>query len=281
MKSIFVLWRSRSAWIITLVVVINGLAGCKMAPPEITLTPPVTHTVEGNTWIRPADGMVMVYIPAGEFLMGSTDEGYDAGGDEKPQHAVHLDGFWIDRTEVTNSMFLKFLQNTSYEYDRSLPDGIDEYPVVNVSWNDAIAYCEWAGGSLPTEAQWEKAARGTDGRIYPWGDQKASCEYAVMDEGRNGCGITGAWPVGSKPAGGSPYGLLDMAGNVSEWVLDWYQYTYYQNTSGNNPNGPVSGDERVLRGGSWRNISDLIRSANRTKADPTVRVDFFGFRCAR
>jgi formylglycine-generating enzyme required for sulfatase activity len=242
--------------------------------------------IPGSTRIAEKDGMVMVYVPAGEFLMGSADSDKDASSDEKLQHKVDLDAFWIDRTEVTNAQYKQCVQapkcKVSSYADDSKFNG-DNQPVVGVDWNDARTYCEWAGRQLPTEAQWEKAARGTDGRIYPWGNQTATCEYAVMDDGSgNGCGKgSAAWVVGSKPKGNSPYGAFDMAGNVWEWVADWYDEKYYGSSPPKNPTGPASGQVRVLRGGSWLNSVLFVRSAIRLRGFPEFRFNDVGFRCSR
>jgi formylglycine-generating enzyme required for sulfatase activity len=230
------------------------------------------------------DGMVMVYVPVGEFLMGSTDSDPMTQDDEKPQHTVYLDAFWIDRTEVTNAQYKKCVsagacRASSYANDSQFNG--DNQPVVGMDWNDAQAYCQWAGRQLPTEAQWEKAARGADGRIYPWGNQPATCEYAVMDDvSGNGCGKGHtAWPVGSKPKGVSPYGALDMAGNVWEWVADWYDDKYYANSPSRNPQGPSSGQFRVMRGASLDNDPTCARAACRYSRTPVDRGNNFGFRC--
>ena len=265
----------------------------------LTLTPSPTP-LPGATPVAEQDGMVMVYVPAGKFLMGSSDSDTQADSDEKPQHGVNVDAFWIDRTEVTNAQYDKCVQakpacKASLYAGDSRFNG-DDQPVVGVDWNDAKSYCEWAGRRLPTEAEWEKAARGTDGRIYPWGNQVATCEYAVMDEGKgHGCAKgDAAWPVGSKPKGAGPPGVLDMAGNmwdgaldmagnVWEWVADWYGEKYYASSSATDPNpkGPETGQYCVLRGGSWYNGSQNVRSAYRSKFAPSTRNDFVGFRCAR
>ena len=224
--------------------------------------------------------------------------------DEMPQHKVYLDGFWIDRTEVTNARYAAFLNtsgnqeeggttwlDTDSEYCRIEQDGDEfrpeegygDHPVIEVSWYGAAAYCEWAGRRLPTEAQWEKAARGTDGRMYPWGQQIASCEYAVLREDDEGCGKGRTWPVGSKPKGASPYGALDMTGNVWEWVADYYDDDYYDNSPSVNPEGPPLEEDphRGLRGGGWSHTWELGRSAARSHEAAHRSGGDTGFRCVR
>ena len=237
--------------------------------PTNTRTPrptntPATALQVGSTRVSPTDGMVQVYVPAGEFRMGSET----GNGNEKPVHTVYLDAYWIDQTEVTNAMYAQCvaadacrrpLNNISYtrsSYDRN--PTYANYPVVYVSWEDAHNYCAWAGRRLPTEAQWEKAARGTDGRTYPWGEG-IDCTRANYG-GVTGCvGDTSA--AGSYPTGASPYGALDMAGNVWEWVADWYDGSYYQNSPARNPQGPATGAYRALRGGSWFISDSIVRAA--------------------
>jgi len=265
----------------------------KTALPTLTDTPvPATPTMTptaapgiGSARISDKDSMVMVYVPAGEFLMGSANSDPQAIGSEKPQHTIYLDAFWVDRTEVTNVQYNKCAQAgpcraSSYANDSSY--NADNQPVVGVDWNDAQTYCQWAGRQLPTEAQWEKAARGTDGRIYPWGNQTATCDYAVMSEGGFGCGKGSvAWSVGSKPKSASPYGAVDMAGNVCEWAADWYDRGYYASSPPKNPQGPSSpGDYHVLRGGSWGSTAVYARAAYRDLVGvPIRRTNYIGFRC--
>ena len=252
----------------------GGIRAAFQAQPTASATP--------TTWVRAKDGMVMVYVPAGDFLMGSpAGEGHD---DEHPQHRVTLDAFWIDRTEVTNAQYEQCVQAgacraSGNTYDPDLVGA--NQPVAVVDWNQAQAYCQWAGARVLTEAEWEKAARGTDGRRYPWGNQEATCEYAWMDDGSGyGCGQGKPWlVVGSKPTGVSPYGALDMAGSAWEWVADWYAADYYSGSPGRNPPGPVSGQERVMRGGSWGTRLDYVRSAYRDRSDPTTTYNHVGFRC--
>ncbi len=218
----------------------------------------------------------MVYVPEGEFLMGSADSDPDAGSDEKPQHTVYLDAFWIDKTEVTNAAFALCVQAGACQTTGADFSEKPNHPVVAVSWNDAAAYCEWAGRRLPTEAEWEKAARGTDGRIYPWGD--GAPDATLLNYNGN---IGGTTEVGSYPDGASPYGALDMAGNVWEWANDWYDSSYYSNSPSENPQGPSTGDARVLRGGSWVNEARNVRVSNRGRGYPDYRfVGSGGFRCS-
>ena len=243
--------------------------------------PDVQQTLFGN------DGAEMVLIPAGEFLMGSDDE--DARDDEKPVHSVYLDAFYMDKYEVTIGKYKQFVRATGH---RSLPDWVskisptDQHPVIGVSWQDAMAYTQWAGKRLPTEAEWEKAARGgLVGKRYPWGDSidTSKANYSVSNFG-------GTKTVGSYAANG--YGLYDMAGNVFEWCLDAYSSDAYGSLPQQNP---VSGrsiasiinnfanidNSRVLRGGSWYDIVTYVRVAYRLAYAPTHTDSHFGFRCVR
>jgi len=235
----------------------------------------------------------IVYVPAGEFLMGS-----DAGDiDERPQRRVYLDAFEIDRYEVTNVQYRQFLLVTGHDapqrwpdryvhklpdrdpdwHDTMYPPGEAMYPVVGVNWQDATDYCAWAGKRLPTEAEWEKAARGTGGRVYSWGDPWDASKANVRE-----AGIGYTQPVGSYSAGASPYGALDMTGNAWEWVADLYDRQYYPYAPDRNPQGPPSGTgERILRGGAWDSSPDHARVSYRNATHcfgPNFRV---GFRCAR
>jgi formylglycine-generating enzyme required for sulfatase activity len=221
----------------------------------------------------------MVGVPAGEFIMGSpAGEGAD---DEHPQHTVSLDAFWIDRTEVTNAQYRGCLDAGACAKPQYWGDSAydaDGQPVVGVVWNDAEAYCKWAGARLPTEAEWEKAARGTDGRVYPWGNEDPTCERANYNTDCVGKPAL----TGSYPASASPYGALDMAGNVWEWVADWYAADTYGPSPQQNPTGPDSGDRRVLRGGSWNMGPVHARCAYRDGNVPGSRFNYLGdgFRCS-
>jgi serine/threonine-protein kinase len=220
--------------------------------------------------------MEMVCVPAGEFLMGSADNDPEARDDEKPQHTVYLDAFWIDTTEVTNAQYRKCVEAGECEepgyWDDSDLNAPDQ-PVVCVSWEDARDYAAWAGGRLPTEAEWEKAALGTEGRIYPWGNSPPDCSKA------NYAGCAGRpVAVGSHPDGASPYGAQDLAGNVWEWVADWYDGAYYSKSPVSNPQGSDSGIRRVLRGGSFDFSEGRIRCACRYWANPDHMIRRVGFR---
>ncbi len=226
--------------------------------------------------ISEKDGMELVFVPEGEFIMGS-DQGAD---DEKPLHKVYLDSFWIDKTEVTNSMYRLCVEDGECQHPQTLiffDDHIfDVYPVVAVTWQDAVDYCYWAGRQLPTEAQWEKAARGTDGRIYPWGN---NWEATFLNWEGSREKFRSIAPVGNYPEGASPSGVLDMVGNVWEWVADWYAGDYYSISPHENPLGPVNGFERVHRGGSWYDFEYNQRAANRDRNTPHFPDLGIGFRC--
>ena len=266
----------------------------------------------------------MVFIPAGEFLMGSPEG--EGAFDEHPQHKVYLDAFYIDKYEVTNAQFKEFVEATGYVtnaerkgygevwnprsyysllnfshvnwssphawiwppgYINPHPDTWEnynivdkmDYPVTQVSWNDAQAYAKWAGKRLPTEAEWEKAARGTDGRLWPWGNV-----FNINIEGvtaHANIASDDLLPVGSFPTGVSPYDVYDMVGNAQEWVADWYAGDYYARSSNNNPKGPDNGIARVLRGGSWRHQkSRHVLTTSREYQGSSYSSNFVGFRCA-
>jgi formylglycine-generating enzyme required for sulfatase activity len=266
-----------------------------------------------ETWVRPADGMMMVYVPGGEFVMGSADHGayamqlckqyfgdclWDSYGDEGPAHPVALSGFWIDHAEITNGHYRHCveagackppMQNGSYTRESYYDNrAYDAYPVIYVTWFQAAEYCKWAGGQLPTEAQWEYAARGPDNRIFPWGSTfngsrvnycDTNCPLPFADHAVDD-GFADTAPVGRYPAGKSWCGVLDMAGNVREWVADWYGF-YPRPDKQINPQGPASGTLRGLRGGAWINVPDDIRSVNRGSSDPNAAYHKVGFRCVK
>jgi len=264
------------------------------------------------------DGMIR--IPAGEFRMGSAAE---SGGlpDEQPERSVLLSAYFIDRFEVTNEAYSIFVSRTGHRMpenvnpastlwkDHTPMPGIEQHPVVNVSWTDAEAYCRWAGKRLPTEAEWEKAARGPDGRRYPWGNQwdfslansasywagrtvafdsgadweafwvKGEGAHIAKQKGLNGEVLTLA--VGSFPGSVSAYGLFDMAGNVAEWVQDWYDPHYYLSAPLSNPTGPPRGAIKSMRGGSWLKPAVSLRTSDRDWGTMDSRPSGTGFRCAQ
>lgn len=252
--------------------------------PSDTPTPTVTYT-PGPTPTLPADitdekGVPMVLVPAGKFQMGFWYGDYD----EKPTHLVMLDDFYIDQYEVTNARYaecvnqgecLKPAKNTAGNRIKYF-EIFTNYPVIHVNWEQARAYCEWRGGRLPTEAEWEKAARGPNGGLYPWGTPGQTCEVANF----SGC-LGNTTTVGSYKSGVSPYNIYDMVGNVSEWVADWYDAGYYSVSPVDNPTGPPSGDFRITRGGSWFTDEAYLRTTNRMILPHEVTSDYVGFRCAR
>jgi formylglycine-generating enzyme required for sulfatase activity len=272
--------------------------------------------------VEPPDLKNMVFIPAGEFLMGSPEG--EGAFDEHPQHEVYLDAYYFDKYEVTNAQFKEFVEATGYVtdverrgyggvwnpkesglysfetfrevnwrspnawifqngYTLSHPDEWEYYlmnhPVVQVGWNDAIAYAKWADKRLPTEAEWEKAARGTDGRKWPWGN--------AFDLNIGGVtvhtNINSNWvlPVDSFPTGCSVYGVYNLIGNAQEWVMDWYAPDYYAHSPRNNPKGPETGKFRVVRGGSWKQVKSYqVLSASRAYQTSEYSSNVVGFRCA-
>ena len=274
-------------------------------PIPTPIPPTFTPTLDiGATLIADKDGMTLVYVPAGEFTTGS--ESYDH---EQPIHTVYLDAFWIDQTEVTNKQYamcvsdgdcvlpLSFKSPMRSSYYDDPP--FDNYPVIYVEWHMAAMYCQWAGRRLPTEAEWEKAARSDDGRIYPWGNTPPNDDLLNYNSP-----VRDTTEVGKYPNGQSPYGAYDMAGNVWEWLSDWYDGNYYQKSPASNPRGPEVGEVRAVRGGGWYYqegsvvsifrygvvpVDYLVRSDVRSFAHPTFaetsiygRQPFgtLGFRCA-
>jgi serine/threonine-protein kinase len=242
-----------------------------------------TSTSAAN--ISEMDGMTLFYIPAGEFEMGSAN----GDPDERPPHTVYLEAFWIDQTEVTNGMYVRCVEagactlpsqknsRTRLQYYGN--PAYEDYPVIYVNWQQANAYCAWAGRRLPTEAQWEKAARGVDGRRFPWGNATPQTTWLNWN-GEIGDTST----VGSYLEGASPYGALDMLGNVLEWVSDCYDRSYYRRSPRDNPVGPATcrHAHRVIRGGvSWADTPHgHIDLTNRLNHMENAAIDELGFRCA-
>ena len=300
--------------LISLVLVLSacGLPGANAEPTAVVLPTAVPQaTAAMNATLAPqggqaggertsaGDGMVQVFVPSGKFQMGGFDA--DAQKDEHPTHGVTISPFWMDKVEVTNGMYqlcvlagacvaprdIKSATRPSYFANKDFAD----YPVIFVSWVDADNYCKWAGRRLPTEAEWEYAARGSaDFRRYPWGEQSPDNSLANFD---NQAKDTSR--VGSYPKGASPFGVLDMAGNVWEWVSDYFSGSYYSQTAEQNPTGPngKEGAAKVIRGGSWADGFKEIRVSNRGSAkSPDLTADSksdsykgeannrTGFRCA-
>jgi serine/threonine-protein kinase len=263
-----------NTWTPTLVPTYTSTA--TFPPTSMPQATPAPEEIVGPT--APPVTDIMMEIPAGPLTMGS-DTGKE---DEAPAHKVDLPTFKIDRFEVTNADFAQFVEATGYQTDaekaglsrtwRDAAEGKDIYPVVYVSWNDAVAYCAWVGKRLPTEAEWEKAARGTDRRMYPWGDEWDPSKANVKETG-----LRGTAAIGSFAAGASPYGVEDMAGNVWEWTADWYEA--YPGSSFQSPY--YGGQYRVLRGGGWFETADFVRTTTRNAASDTAANDDLGFRCAR
>ncbi|MCX6083098.1 MAG: bifunctional serine/threonine-protein kinase/formylglycine-generating enzyme family protein [Chloroflexi bacterium] len=255
----------------------------KLQTPEAVVRHANTLTLELASGVT----MEFVHVPAGEFLMGS-DKTKDpmARNNETPQHWVDLDEYLVGKYPVTNQQYQSFVQAAVYYEPRhwengKIPPGKANHPVVCVSWDDAVAFCAWVSKvtgklvRLPSEAEWEKAVRGTDGRIYPWGDQAPDAQRCNF--GKN---VRYTTPVGRySPSGDGPYGCADQAGNVWEFVADWYSATYYQSSPAYNPKGPSSGPQRVIRGGAWNDVEDVVRSAYRDRLNPTDAYIFYGFRC--
>ena len=240
---------------------------------------------------RNLDSAPMVLIPAGPFTMGSDDGPHN----ERPAHTVTLDAYSIDRYEVTLGLYRKFLEEGKYDapptWDDEAATSVGDRPAIGMRWESAAAYCRWAGKRLPTEAEWEKAARGTDGRRYPWGEMQPFVDIANYNRGMwvseaiTLMAVTGGLEGmsvrhGLKEGGKSPFGVFHMAGNAAEWVADWYERDYYQKSPERNPSGPMAGEKRVLRGGSWADVPSALRTTARFSAEPNFEDRTIGFRCA-
>ena len=301
----------QTGWVLGELVATHNAGEVAVVAEPATSTPiadsaPVTGRSVGGE-VREFGGLPFVHVPAGEFLMGIATEAGDTlmaicsetfnyceqgfWSDQQPEHRVYLDDYWIGQTEVTNSQFQRFLNVGGYDSERywsvegwrwrngSTPS--DRFNEINppdlVSWYEAEAFANWLTDvagipiRLPTEAQWEKAARGTDARLFPWGNSSPTAELANTYS-------SGTEPVGIHPAGASPYGALDMAGNVYEWTSDWYAADYYAFSPATNPTGPADGGNRVMRGGSWKYRPFLATTANRWWRDPADVINNGGFR---
>jgi eukaryotic-like serine/threonine-protein kinase len=242
--------------------------------------------VSWKNFLKSGEPATLIKIPAGEFLMGSAEGEAVSFQNEKPQHRVYLDEYWIEATKVTNGMYAACFEaggctepgtyiTRMWKSFKENPNNLRNHPVTDITWQQARNYCQWLGRDLPTEAQWEKAARGTDKRIYPWGDS-IDCSLANY----SACNLKDTTPIDSYPDGASPFGVLDMSGNVWEWTLDWYDPDYYAVSPAANPTGPLTGTLRALRGGSWLNGASYVRTAYRFSAPAEYGNVYFGFRCA-
>jgi len=274
---------------------------------RITLTPSRTPTITntsppriGSSIVSGVDNAVLYYVPSGDFMMGSNpnDDPYFWGA-EAPAHSVYLDDYWVYATEVTNRMYANCVEsggcNLPKQTDSSTRSNyygnpsFADYPVIHVTWYQARDYCKWAGGRLPTEAEWEKAARGDDRRLFPWGNQTPGsnnaniCDKYCSNTAHRATTVDDGYadtsPVMSYLAGKSPYGIYDMAGNVWEWIADWHQVGYYASSPYENPTGPTGGDRKGMRGGSWFNGVDGVRTVVRSSRKPNDHLYSIGFRC--
>lgn len=255
-----------------------------------------------SAWVLPAEGQLdrlrklkkeadaatsedvpMAAIPAGEFWMGV--DGTIGLEDERPRHKVWLDAYAMDVYEITTGRYARFLAATGrtppWRWESVNLQIHGDRPVIGVDWHDADAYCRWAGKRLPTEAEWERAARGTDERRYPWGNREPTADLANHALGSRFSYSQALMPVGHYENGTSPAGLHDMAGNVWEWVQDWYGAMYYEQSPGRNPTGPEQGAFKVLRGGSWSELPKYLLTYGRFKLPPDTRNAYSGFRCAK
>jgi formylglycine-generating enzyme required for sulfatase activity len=293
----------RFATIFVLVFTLGLLAGCRFpigngsatANESSAFSPQRGQTSHRSECLPSPTGKggPMCEVPEGTFMMGCDERRYSAcDDDEKPYHEVFLSRYLIDEHEVTVAEYRICVEAGACEppiwhhlwgqkYCNFNQANRDTHPQNCVRWFHAQDYCRWAGKRLPTEAEWEKAARGTDGALYAWGDApEVSCDLAVIDDGRDGCGTNSTWPVCAKPLGKGPYGTCDMAGNLYEWNVDWYDPRYFANSPKRDPKGPATGETRVLKGGSWNQKEWKARASNRVGYPPNDNPYCRGFRCA-
>jgi len=239
------------------------------------------------------DGAPMALIPEGPYPMGVPKAARDGGFDERPNHEVFVDSFYMDIYEVTNGRYLQFVTETGHRVPQHptdaskglwkgnmMPESVTDLPVINVDWFDAKAYCHWAGKRLPTEAEWEKAAKGPNDWRFAWGDVEPTTEHANFNQ-LAWRGEATLVQVGIYEKGKSPYGIYDVAGNVWEWVSDWYQVDYYQQSPTHNPKGPETGKYKAVRSSGWQGETPQMRVFTRIKSLPTDRNNSTGFRCAQ
>ena len=260
----------RRRWLIKVAGVSAVAAAIAIVAFALWLKEPAQH-VTGR------DGAPAALVAAGTFTMGDDEE--------SPRRDIYVDSFYLDAQEVTASRYRKFLEATGSMRPPEDWEEVDfdkgaDLPVIGVDWNDAVAYCKWAGKRLPSEAEWEKAARGSDARMYPWGNAPPTREQANFLNNAKGAYRGGLTTVGTHPSGASPYGVQDLAGNASEWVADWYNRGF-RAADVRNPQGPDRGEGKVIRGGGWRDPAERITATKRFYANPENRADDIGFRCAR
>jgi len=275
---------------IALLVVLCASVTPAVANHESSKQPPLWTPLDGPERLAATETPTgTVTVPAGWFLMGS-DPKVDraAGPQEFPQRRVYVDAFEIDKYEVSNVDYLRYVLATGSDWpqfwrESPFPDKLTLHPVINISWNDADSYCQWAGKRLPTEAEWEKAARGEDGRMFPWGNEPAGWMRSNIAHpgSKRGFKYPPLANVNRYDRSVSPYGVHQMAGNVSEWVADWFDPEYYRRDENRNPTGPRYGVDKVFRGGSWNEDPEVARSAGRNAGAPDRRSYLTGFRCAR
>jgi len=260
--------------------------------PASTQKPGITSETD-TTRFREIDNMPLIEIPAGQVWIGcdeSNNAGFSCMADELPLHQVYLDTFFIDKFEVTNAQYAlcvldgacdePYYQHSATRRDYYPDPAYANFPKVAVSWFEASDYCEWAGGRLPTEAEWVRSARGDDKRVYPWGNETPDCAKAnMLDENTGKVCLGDTAEVGSYPEGASPFGVMDLAGNVWEWTADWYHKSYYSISPENNPQGPEQGGTKVVHGGGFDYGWKLTRIAYTTDHDPREHKIGFGFRC--
>lgn len=269
----------------------NTLRSILLAGMVLVAVPAVAGAEGLEKEVTGKDGAPMVLIPEGSFPMGVPHGDRDGGRDEYPRHDVFVSNFYIDKYELTNGRYLEFVKATNHRIPQnpknatrnlwagdSITESLIDRPVINVDWADANAYCQWAGKRLPTEAEWEKAAKGTADRRFPWGNVEPTNKHLNFNQ--QWIGEKTLMPVGSYELGKSPFGVYDMAGNVWEWVNDWYDAKYYEKSPAKNPTGPETGTKRVLRGSGWQNETPTVRIFTRVDSDPTIRNESTGFRCA-
>ncbi len=293
---------SKNAWIPIILALIIFMNGCMSPTPDPTQIPMETKQEPTKTptpiFVIPDDPLYkdMVFVPEGEFYMGCDPEhngGTSCTAVELPTHLIFLDGFLIDKYEVTNAKYAECVADgvcdAPHELDSETRESYYDnpefanYPVIYVDWDDAEVYCTWVGKLLPTEAQWEKAARGTIPSGYPWGDEEPNCSLVNgYDKETETYCVGDTSEVGSYPEGASDYGALDMAGNVYEWLADWFSEDYYSESPVQNPTGPEEGIYKSLRGGSWNNPWYYQRVSYRSKGIkfPDYYGNNIGFRCA-